>query len=166
MTTSPGVGHHSNYFPPFIHWPALGDYHMEDEMRGPDPERRVRKFICEDTLPRGCENWDGNRCIIEADEDCCADAYNDGAFPWDAYKDEMREQMEERMEDKEPTLVCDVLMCEYRGGPDGCLILADPHECGIISGEYCRSEWEAYVAHRKSVLLECADELRAEGVVR
>jgi len=55
---------------------------------------RTLPHICEDK----CGYWNGERCIIEAKEGLCAEAYNDGPFAWQAYKDEAREQMEERLE--------------------------------------------------------------------
>ena len=133
-------------------------------MRGPDPERRVRKFICEDTLPRGCENWDGNRCIIEADEDCCADAYSDGAFPWDAYKDEAREQMEERMSEQKD--ICEVTECEYYCTdclPYGCRVGADKIECVRYMVESGKGGWEFYVRSCAKQMIENVEWLRAKG---
>ena len=121
---------------------------------------RTLPRICDECEYRGCDP-----CPIGANERQCEIEYNNGCFSWMCYKDECLEALEDKMKE-EPMSACDVLECKYRGGETGCKLLADPHECGVISGEYNRDEWEAHIAHRRDVLLKNADELRAEGVVR
>ena len=68
-------------------------------MRGHDEGRFTpteRKHICEDIKPNGCHFWNGNKCIVDADEKRCAEEYNSGG--WQYYKDECLEQLEERVE--------------------------------------------------------------------
>ena len=56
----------------------------------------ARRHICEDIKPNGCHFWNGNKCIVDADEKRCAEEYNSGG--WQYYKDECLEQLEERVE--------------------------------------------------------------------
>ena len=152
--------------------------HDESRFALPDHLRKLRaslplpkpyekpERICDDCEYRGCDT-----CPIEADEELCDEACSsdrpdyDDSTPgrnWEYYKSECLEALEDKMKE-EPMSACDALECKYRGGEMGCRLLADPHECGVISSEYNRDEWEAHVAHRRDVLLKIADELRDEA---
>ena len=66
--------------------------------------------------------------------------------------------------DKELISVCDVLECQYRGDDTECMIFADPITCGVISGDYSRSEWEAHIEYRYKMMMKNADKLRSREV--
>jgi len=134
-------------------------------MRGPDPERRVRKHICEDAIPI-CHFWDGNKCRVDADEERCAEAYDSEEYhSWDYYKDECLEQLEERMSEQKD--ICEVTECEYCTDqlPLGCRVGADKAECARYMAESGKIGWEFYARECAKKMSENIEWLQAEGVV-
>ena len=122
-----------------------------------------RKCICEDIKPNGCHFWNGNKCIVDADEKRCAEEYNSGG--WQYYKDECLEQLEEKVSEQKD--VCEATECEYCTDqlPLGCRVGADKSECARYIAESGKTGWEWYVRGCAKQMSKNVEWLQAEGVV-